>query len=290
MNNIKDYLQELKAALAGADPATIQDALSDAEEYLTDALLTANAENCPEIFSQAVAQYGSPQEVATAYVEAETRLSSPQPFVQKKKKRSLLGRFFGIYTDTRAWSALLFMLISVVTGTVYFSWAVAGLSLSISFLIFIFGLFFLLFFLYSLRGIGLLEGRIVEALLGVRMPHRPLFKPRGLKWTEQLKLLLKDKNVWLTLGYTLLQLPLSLIYLTLIAAFLGVSLGAFSIPFFQNVLHLPVIHINTPLFLPDWSLPLVVIGGILLFTIMLHMIKGIGILHGKWAKLMLVSD
>jgi uncharacterized membrane protein len=290
MITVKDYLQELKHTLAGADPATIQDALSDAEEYLTDALLTANAENHPEAFAQAVAQYGTPQEVAAAYVEAEARLSPQRMPIKEGRNRSFLGRFFGIYADSRAWSAILFLLISLVTGTVYFCWAITGLSLSISFLIFIFGLFFLLFFLNSLRGISLMEGRIVEALLGVRMPHRPLFKPSGLKWNEQLKLLLKDKNIWLTLVYILLQLPLSLIYVTLILAFLGISLGAMSIPVFQYIVHLPVITLTQPVFLPAWSMPLLVVGGILLLTIMLHTAKGIGILHGKWAKLMLVSN
>ena len=35
-NGIEKYLEQLRLALAGSDPATIQDALSDAEEYLRD--------------------------------------------------------------------------------------------------------------------------------------------------------------------------------------------------------------------------------------------------------------
>ena len=35
---IPDYLEQLRAALAGADPAMIQDALYDAEEYLRSEL------------------------------------------------------------------------------------------------------------------------------------------------------------------------------------------------------------------------------------------------------------
>jgi len=35
---IEGYLAELKGYLAGADPALVQDALYDAEEYLRDAV------------------------------------------------------------------------------------------------------------------------------------------------------------------------------------------------------------------------------------------------------------
>ena len=106
---------------------------------------------------------------------------------QTAKPRSALGRFFGVYADSRAWGALLYMLIAFVTGIFYFTWVVTGLSLSVSFAIFIFGLPLALLFLLSVRGLALLEGRLVEALFGVRMPRRPLFTQQGLKWLERLK-------------------------------------------------------------------------------------------------------
>ena len=37
INTIEEYLSQLKEELAGNDRATIQDALSDAEEYLRNA-------------------------------------------------------------------------------------------------------------------------------------------------------------------------------------------------------------------------------------------------------------
>ena len=42
INSIEQYLAELKKELAGSDRATIQDALSDAEEYLRTALNSAS--------------------------------------------------------------------------------------------------------------------------------------------------------------------------------------------------------------------------------------------------------
>ena len=295
MNTIHDYLKELRKALAGSDAATIQDALSDAEEYLSTALLSAreSSEKADDdaVLAAAIAQYGSPVEVAAAYKEAELRLSPVYPKGKNMKNKSFITRFFGIFADPLAWGALLFVLVNLVTSIVYFTWTVAGVSLSVSFLIFIFGLFFLLFFLYSLRGVALLEGRLVEAMLGVRMPRRPLFAPKGLKWTAQLKILLKDKHSWFTMIYTLLDLPLGVFYFCLLITLITVSFVALAVPVAQYAFQLPQLQIYaTPLTLPLWSMPLFVLGGFLLLTITFHLAKGIGILHAQWAKLMLVAE
>jgi uncharacterized membrane protein len=295
MNTVNDYLRELKKALANSDTATVQDALSDAEEYLSNSMEaireTSTNINEEQALQSAISHYGSPGEVATAYIEAEQRLYPKLNKGKNMKKSSAFSRFFGVFVDPQAWGALLFMLISFVTGIVYFTWTVTGLSLSLAFLIFIFGLFFLLFFLYSLRGIALLDGRIVEALLGVRMPRRPLFTPRGLKWTAQLKMLVTDKHTWLTLIYTLLQLPLGVIYFVLLVVLLTISLAACAMPILLFGFHIPPVQWGAQtLMISGWYMPLFVIGGFLLMTLTLHLAKGIGILHGKWAKLLLVSD
>ena len=190
-NLVEEYLDALKKELKGSDTATIQDALVDAEEHLTTALESAR-EGQPDIdeadvLGQIIEQYGTPEETATAYKEVERRTFPGLVPATAKKRRSFLGRFFGIYTDPRAWGSLFYMLIAFVTGIVYFSWAVTGLSISISFTIFIFGLPVLLLFLLSVRGVAWIEGRMVEALLGVRMPRRPLFSPQNVKWLERLK-------------------------------------------------------------------------------------------------------
>ena len=295
MNNIHDYLQELKTALKSSDAATVQDALSDAEEYLSNAVeaMREKSSDVDEIsaLQMAIAQYGSPQETAAAYVEVEQRLSPPLRNPNSFKSRSFLAKFFGIFSDPLAWGSILYILISFITGIMYFTWSVTGLSLSVSFLVFIFGLIFLLFFLYSLRGIALLEGRIVDALLGMRMPRRPLFKPRGLSWTQQLKLLIKDKHTWFLLLYTLLQLPLSLLYFCVFITLLALSLTGFAIPVIQYVFHLPVINMDMQrIFLPVWSMPLIILAGILLLTGTFYLAKGIGFLQARWAKLMLVVE
>ena len=182
IKTIEEYLTELRSELNGSDAATMQDALADAEDHLRIAIVNLS-ESEPDldnaaVLDMAIEQYGTPSETAAAYIEVERRTYPGLTRVTDRKSRSILGRFFGIYADSRAWGALLYMLITFVTGIVYFTWGTLGIAISISFSLFIFGLPIAIFFLYSVRGFALLEGRIVEALLGVRMPRRPLFYPK----------------------------------------------------------------------------------------------------------------
>ena len=294
IKSIEEYLDLLKTELNGSDPATIQDALADAEEHLRAAIVSLR-EKKPEIteeeaLGQVIEQYGSPDETASAYKEVERR-TTPQFTREMPKGTTALGKFFGVYSDTRAWGALLYMLIAFVTGVFYFTWAITGLSLSVSFSIFIFGLPFALLFLLSIQGLALLEGRIIEALLGVRMPRRPLFTEKDLKWLERLKLLALDRHIWLSILYMIVQFVFGTIYFVLFVTILSFSISFIAIPFLQEVLGMGVImNNNIRYYFPTWSYPLLIFGGVLLWTAFMNIARGVGQLHGRLAKLMLVTD
>lgn len=292
-NTIEDYLDALKNEMKDADPALVQDALSDAREHLTMALSAAK-EKQPEVsdsdaLGSIIDGYGSPEETASAYNEVERRTSPA--LNQPAKPQSFLGRFFGVYLDPRAWGALLYMLIAFVTGIFYFTWAVTGVSLSLSLMILIFGLPIALLFLISIRGLALLEGRLVEALLGVRMPRRPLFSHQGMKWLERLKALLLDRQTWMMLLYMVLQFVLGIVYFVVIVMVLSFSLAFIALPILQETLQMGAVVINdTRFFMPTWSYPLFVLGGFLLWTIFMNIARGIGQLHGRMAKWILVGE
>ena len=294
ITSVEEYLDLLKAELQGSDIATVQDALADAEEHLRAALANIR-EVQPEIseeeaLDQVIEQYGSPSETASAYMEVERRTVS-QLIRETPKSASPIGSFFGVYTDARAWGSLLYMLIAFVTGVFYFTWAITGLSLSVSFSIFIFGLPFALLFLLSVQGLALLEGRIVEALLGVRMPRRPLFTAKGLKWLERLKILVLDKHTWLSILYMIIQFVFGTIYFVVFVTMLSFSISFIAVPFVQEILGEGVVMNNDMrYYLPSWSYPLLIFGGILLWTAFMNMARGIGQLHGRMAKSMLVTE
>ncbi|MBI5296121.1 MAG: sensor domain-containing protein [Chloroflexi bacterium] len=291
---IEEYLDALKNEMKDADSALIQDAQADAREHLSTALEAAR-EKSPEVsvadaLVGIIEEYGSPEETASAYREVERRTS---PILkQTVKPQSALGRFFGVYLDPRAWGALLYMFIAFVTGVFYFTWAVTGVSLSVSFLLFIFGFPLALLFLLSVRGLALLEGRLVEALLGVRMPRRPLFSHQGMKWLDRLKALVTDKATWLMLIYMVAQFVLGTVYFVVIVTVLSISLSFMAIPILQTVLHEGAVMISNDVryTFPTWTYPLCVLGGFLLWTSFMNIARGVGQLHGRFAKWLLVSE
>ena len=293
--SIEEYLDLLKAELQDSDAATIQDALADAEEHLRMALVNLKQEQPErseeEALGQVIDQYGSPDEIASAYKEVE-RITSPGLARETSTQQgSAFQRFFSVYNDPKAWGALLYMLISLVTGIVYFTWVVTGLSLSLSFAIFIFGLLFAVFFTISLRGLALLEGRIVEGLLGVRMPRRPLFFQKGISWLERLKTNLTDKHTWLTLLYLFLQMPLGIIYFTLVVTLFALSISFMAAPLVQSIVDFPMITVGySRYYIAGWSSPLFLLVGFLLWTLTMHLGRWIGQLHGRYAKTFLVTD
>jgi len=296
-STVEGYLAELRTALAGADPALVQDAMYDAEEYLRSAV--AERGGTPEAVTAAIDAYGTPAEVADAYREAEVTVAAalrkPKPPASKSAfGQSPIGKFFGIVIDPSAYGALFYALLALVTGSIYFSVVVTGISMT-------FGLFvgiitiplaalFLLLFLAIVRAISLAEGRMVDGLLGMRMPRRPrMVGVQGNFW-ERIKSWLTDYRTWTTMLYMVLQLPLGVIYFTLMVTGLATSVWLFASPFLQRAYDLPMFFNGTNgIYTQPAAYPLVMALGVLGFFLTLWLAKGIGIVHGAWAKTMLVG-
>ena len=287
---IGQYLEALKAALGGADPATIQDALADAEEHLTLASQRETAGGDGRSFASIIAEYGSPEEIAATYRELETR--TPLPFSDTAPAgggRPFWRRFFGVAADLRAYACLFYLFASLALGILYFTIAMTGISLSLGLLVLIIGIPFVVGFLTAVRGIAVVEGRIVEALLGVRMPRTPVFIRKDLKWNQRIARLFSDGSTWTAIVYFILMMPLGIVYFTLALVLLSLSLVLFTSPFFLYVLGFPLFEAGRYAYYPPyWMLPLFVASGVLFYLLTLHFAKWMGRVHGRFAKVMLV--
>jgi hypothetical protein len=146
-------------------------------------------------------------------------------------------------------------------------------------------------FLVSVRGIALVEGRLVEALLGVRMPRRAAFLSRGnLKLSDRLKILVTEKRTWLSILYMLLQLPLGILYFTLVVVLMALSVSLMAMPVLVPVFDIAVLSIGGQSYRPpDWLTPFYALGGLALMTLTMHLARWIGRAHGALAKSMLVG-
>lgn len=290
---IPAYLEHLRRALAGADPALVQDALYDAEEYLRSELAENPGRSEAEVIAKVAGSYGAPDEVAEIYRDTETRVQTALRPPPSTPRRSALGRFFGIAAEPRTYAALFYMLLSIATGIFYFTWVVAGISLSAGLAMLIVGVPFVILYFGSVRVLSLVEGRLVEVMLGERMPRRPLYASRGQPLLERIGNLFTDPRIWATQLYFVLMLPLGIAYFTLAVTGLVTSLTLIAAPVLlalgeTGMFAIDGIQLAGAEALP-WTWPLVALAGIVLLFATLHLARGLGHLHAHLAKHMLVK-
>jgi len=296
---IDAYLDALKAALKGCDKALIQDALWDAEDHLRSELARGRWKE-PGLDEAAalkgiLAAYGEPAEVAAAYKERDAIVSAalaPPPNPGEEDAAALPPArhgFFGVLKDFRAYTSLIYLLISIGPGIFFFTWAVTGISLSLGLLVLIIGIPFAIAFLGSVRLLALAEGRLVEAMLGVRMPRSqpPAEGARG--WKARIMAMLQEGRTWSSLGYLLLMLPLGVTYFTIMVTMLAVSLSLLATPIVHFVFH-EVTFDGWDWGLAHANLVAVVFGflGIFAVPLTLHIARGLGRMQGRLARHMLV--
>jgi len=309
---IAQYLAQLRAALDGADPAMVQDALYDAEEYLRAELAAQPGRSEAEVIADVAGSYGAPVEVAEIYRETEITVNralrtpradtrpvmraaveasgaAPAAAAPVTPTRSAMARFFGVVAEPHTYGALFYMMLSLVTGTFFFTWVVTGTALSLSLLILIIGIPLTVLFFGSVRGLALLEGRLVEALLGERMPRRPQYTDRSRTWLQRIGDMFTDGRTWLTLLYFLLMMPLGVVYFTIATTLLSTSLALIWSPVAALLdATPPSIFIDGVNVLPLAATPVLALAGALLLVLTMHLARAIGRLHGMLAKHLLV--
>lgn len=295
IKSIDEYLEILKKNLHGCDPATLQDALADAEEFLRNSMESIHSENPAadetENLAAVIEEFGTPEEFAMEYKKIEARLRPAFAAAHADENRLPFVRIFGVFSDPAAWGALLYMLVALVTGIIYFTWAVTGLSLSIGLLVLIISLPFIGLFFLSVRGLALVEGRIVEGLLGTRMPRRPIFLDSKLSWWGRFKVLFTSRHTWLALVYMILMLPLGVIYFSVFVTLIALALGFIAAPLVQLFIPIPLVTINEAQYFisPVLGFFSFLVGAAVALGTM-HLARLIGRFQGALAKALLVSD
>jgi len=305
--SVEEYLRQLRAALAGQDSALMQDALYDAEEYLRAEIAAHPGKSEPDVLELIASTYGAPDEVAAAYRDTETKLNAALRTPRAPPRASMVGRFFSIFLDPRAYAGLLFMFFSLATGILYFTVTVTGLSLSAGLAILIIGVPFFLAFIGATRALALVECRLVESVSGVRMPRRPVHPGAPSGFWDRVKAMITDPRTWTTLAYDLLMLPLGIAYFVMAVVGVSVGLALLAAPVIEGLHALGVfsadsvfaygvhpVHNGTVVDMnPAWlgtpgGLVLCGVIGILLLTATLHLARGVTKGHALLAKSMLV--
>jgi len=198
---IEAYLAELTSALHGQSASLIQDALYDAENHILDTL----AEENDLQFEDLILDYGLAKDVAHQYIELEAQT---RQFLLGKPKQQRVNGFFEPLFDASAYKVIVYFMISWPLSVVYFAWfSIVGLS-AISLSLFGLGLPLLALYLKLQSYLALLEGQIVETLLGERMPRRPCSSTmylQSMSLFQKIKIRLQVPLGWKTTLYTAIQ-------------------------------------------------------------------------------------
>jgi hypothetical protein len=206
---------------------------------------------------------------------------------------SVWEQVFGVFADTAVWKSLLYMIISLGTGIVYFTSVVTGVSTAGGMSILIIGVPLFLLVLGIVRAMALFEGRVVELFLGTRMPRRPRAEPPNAGFFQRLWFWVKDGRTWLSMAYMILMLPLGIIYFTIAVTGLATGVALVGAPIwgwtgwvgehaftYEGVAH--------DWSFPAWGIPLAMILGVIVLVALMHVVKWIGRGHAAFAKAMLV--
>jgi uncharacterized membrane protein len=300
---IDEYLKQLRSALAGEDAALIQDALYDAEEYLRAEVASHPERSEADVLELIASTYGAPEEVAAAYrdTEAKVKAALRPPAPPATVQRGGIRRFFAVFMDVRAYTSLFYMLLTLATGIVYFTFVVTGLALSAGFAVLVIGIPFFLAFIGIARVIALGEGRLLEAMTGERMPRRPVHPGAPVGWLRRIGEMLKDVRTWTTLLYLLLMLPVGIIYFTVAVTGLSVGLAFAATPLLVIAQRLGLLSqatvLSEDLRIGDMALAqhsllsalLLGVLGVLIVTLLMHIARGVARGHARLAKALLVE-
>ena len=184
--------------------------------------------------------------------------------------------FFEVLASRRAYTTLLYLLLSLATGIFAFTYALTGLSLSLGLAILIIGIPVAVAFLAGTRLLSVAEVHLLKALVGGGAEEGPALIPHGEGWLGRLKALVSDRRTWTSLLYFVLHLPLGIAYFTLMVTLLSLGLGLLAMPLAR------LFHFNSSFSLdlcggawilahPGLAMFLCGLAGLLLLPLTLHL-------------------
>ncbi|HEX9008855.1 MAG TPA: sensor domain-containing protein [Holophagaceae bacterium] len=200
--------------------------------------------------------------------------------------------FFQVLACRRAWSTLLYLLLSLATGILAFTYAVTGISLSLGLAILIIGIPVAVAFLAGARLLAVGERHLLGLLVAGDGSGAPPLLPPGEGWLARLKALVRDRRTWTSLLYFLLLLPLGVGYFTLLVTLLSVGLALAAVPvamLFHGPLALDVAAPAWFLDHPVLAVALCGLAGLALIPLCLHLALALGRFQTWLARHLLVT-
>ena len=108
-------------------------------------------------------------------------------------------------------STLVYLILSLPLGIVYFVLVVTGLAVSIGTLVIWIGIPLLLITFLLIHGMAEIERQLIARLLRQPLPSRPTSRPPQQNYLQRCGTLLRDSRTWTSSLYMLLKLPMGIV-------------------------------------------------------------------------------
>ncbi len=192
--------------------------------------------------------------------------------------------FWGVLTSGQSYRNLLYLLMSLPLGIMYFTVLISLLATGIGTLVVWVGIPVLLGTFLLSRAFTRLERKLAANLLNTNLKIvRPFYASQSQTMLERALGVFKDRATWRGMLYLAVKFPMGIasfvLLVTLICVPLSLMLAPIAIHLPGNAFTLNGYFINS---IPAASLCAVI--GLLLFVVSLHTLNGVAWLHAKWAN------
>lgn len=198
--------------------------------------------------------------------------------------------FFGVYLKGQTYLNILYMILLMPIGIIFFTYAVTLFSTSMGLLITIIGIFLLYFFLISLPYLMIVQGWLMKISTGIELPKHEVTFDENRTLIQKAWDALKNKVIWKTLLYFLFfAMPLGIITFTLAVTLISVGISLTFVwlwPLIQYAVIGSVL--DEPWVISNAVRIIVIIGWVItpfigfpILTGSLHLINRLAIWHGR---------
>jgi hypothetical protein len=197
--------------------------------------------------------------------------------------RDFLEVLFGPATQGQTYLNLLYLLLTFPLGMAYFIFFTTGFSLGVGLLVIIIGFPILILMLAACQVLGIFERSLVRTMLRVEIPSAPQRPPVAGLWLK-FKALLDDSFTWRSFAYLMLEFPFGIASFCVLTTTLSLSVALILMPFTYNVVpaDFGFWRVDSKNEAAVWCFV-----GIILLVGSLHLINGIALLWGRFARVML---
>jgi len=206
-------------------------------------------------------------------------------------------RFFAPLAQGVTYTRALYLLLGLPLGIFYFVFLVTSLSLGVGLAIIWVGVLILFVAVLTWRGLGAVERGLAGALLGEKIDPPVSTIPAGTSYAKKARAILSDSYTWRSLAWLLLRFPLGIAGFVVTVVLVSVTFSLLAAPVVllidsvSSFIDDPSTRIQDPDFdlgwlqdIPDWTVWLLPIAGVLAAAVSAHIISGFGRLHGLMAR------